>query len=284
MGKNHAGILRANERKKSMNTLRVALYCLLGGLSLAPMALGNHQWGWTWLAGIVLAAGFVPTALFGPRGAVRQFAVIAPVLLIVTVLCLWSEAVIFVQVPEMQQHAVGILAGSAVIYLVAGLVLAALAAILKLPHADVVAPRMHSGIRTVYAVLGSAVTYVIFYLVFGWLVFHFLTHGYYPDATQQVAKLGNWFWLIQFGRGILMTLAILPFIYSLRMPRWQAALAAGSLLWIAGGLAPLLLPNELMGSALRFMHAGEILTQNFPLGVAAVLLLRKPDATRPRPG
>jgi hypothetical protein len=266
-----------------MKTLRVALYCLLGGLSLGPMALGNHRWGWTWLAGIVLAAGFVPITLFGPRGAIRQFAVIAPILLIVTVLCLWSEAVIFVQAPEVQQHAVGILAVSAMIYLIAGLVLAVLAAVLKLPYTDAVAPRMHSGIRTGYAVMGSAVTYVIFYLVFGWLVFHFFTHSYYPDATQQVAKLGNWFWLIQIGRGILMTLAILPLIYSLRMPRWQAALAAGSLLWIAGGLAPLLLPNELMVPALRFLHAGEILTQNFPLGVAAVLLLRKPDTAGASP-
>jgi hypothetical protein len=264
-----------------MKTLRVALYCLLGGLSLAPMALGNHQLAWTWLAGVVLAAGFVPVALFGPRGVIRQFAVIAPVLLIVSHLCLWSEMKIFVQAPEVQQNAVSILVGGAVIYLIAAIVLAALTAVLKLPYSDAVPPRMHSGIRILYGVLGSNAVYVICYLVFGWLVFHFFTHGYYPDATQQVAKLGNWFWGIQLSRAILMTLALLPLAFTLRMRRWQAALAAGSMMWIAGGLVPLLLPNELMVPMQRFLHAAEILTQNFPLGVAAVLLLRKPDTAAP---
>lgn len=122
---------------------------------------------------------------------------------------------------------------------------------------------------------------MIFYLVFGWLVFHFLTNGYYPDATQQVAKLGNWFWLIQLARGILMTLAILPLVYSLRMRRWQAALAAGSLMWIAGGLVPLLLPDDLMVPTQRFIHVFEILTQNFPFGVTAVLLLRRSETAVP---
>jgi hypothetical protein len=121
-----------------MKTLGLALYCLLSGLSLAPLALGNHHLVWTWLAGMVLAVGFVPVALFGPRGAIRQFAVIAPVPLIVTHLCLWSEAVIFVQAPEIQQHVVGMLVGGAVTYLIAAIVLAALAAFLRLPYTDAV--------------------------------------------------------------------------------------------------------------------------------------------------
>jgi hypothetical protein len=58
------------------------------------------------------------------------------------------------------------------------------------------------------------------------------------------------------------------------MRRWPAAIAIGILMWVVGGLAPLLVPNELMGSTQRFIHIVEILTQNVSLGVTAVLLLR----------
>jgi hypothetical protein len=42
---------------------------------------------------------------------------------------------------------------------------------------------------------------------------------------------------------------------------WQAAITVGILLWVVGGLAPLLVPNALRGSTQRFIHIAEILTQ-----------------------
>jgi hypothetical protein len=71
-----------------------------------------------------------------------------------------------------------------------------------------------------------------------------------------------------------MTLAVVPVIYTLRLPRWQAALAVGAMLWVIGGVSPLVVPNSLMVTAQRYIHIVEILTQNFPLGITAVLLLR----------
>jgi hypothetical protein len=71
-----------------------------------------------------------------------------------------------------------------------------------------------------------------------------------------------------------MTLATLPIIYTLRMRRWPAALAVGTLLWVVGGAAPLLVPNALMIPVQRYIHIVEILTQNMSLGITAVLLLR----------
>jgi hypothetical protein len=71
-----------------------------------------------------------------------------------------------------------------------------------------------------------------------------------------------------------MTVAVLPLIYTLRLPRWQAALAVGLLAWIVGGGAPLLVPNGVMVTAQRYIHIVEIFTQNFSLGVTAVWLLR----------
>jgi hypothetical protein len=46
-----------------MRKLAVALYCLLGGLPLTISALSTGGF-WRWPSGIVLAASFVPVALF----------------------------------------------------------------------------------------------------------------------------------------------------------------------------------------------------------------------------
>jgi hypothetical protein len=56
--------------------------------------------------------------------------------------------------------------------------------------------------------------------------------------------------------------------------RWQMAIAIGMIVWVAGGRAPLLVPNELMGTTQRMIHIVEILTQNAPLGITAGLSLR----------
>lgn len=261
-----------------MRILRVVLYSLLGGLSLTTAALGNRGFDWCWLAGILLSASFVPVALFGPRRALSQFGVVAPVLLIVTVLCLWSEAVILVQAPEIQQHAVRNLVGASVIYLIVATALAILAVLLKLPRMDGPNVALRSAGKAALLVVVCGAAYVLYYLVFGSITYRFFTKDYYPDAPQLVARLGLWFWVIQLGRGVLMTLAVLPVIRKLRMSRVQAAIAVGLILWVAGGAAPLLLPNSLMGPTQRFIHAIEILTQNVPLGITAVLLLRAKQA------
>src|SRR3974377_1877460 len=112
-----------------MNNLRVSLYFVIVGLGVTIGASGTGGFGWWWLAGILFATAFAPVALFGPRGWFAQFGVIVPVFMMVTVLCLWSEALIFV--PVFQQHAVGILVAPAVMYAILAAVLAALAVILK---------------------------------------------------------------------------------------------------------------------------------------------------------
>ena len=126
----------------------------------------------------------------------------------------------------------------------------------------------------VLLILCSGWSYVLYYLVFGAITYQFFTKGYYPEAQQTVARLGLWFWGIQLGRGVLMTLAVLPVILTLRMRRWNAAIVVGLLIWILGGLALLVVPNQLLGGTQRLIHTVEIFTQNFSLGVTAVFLLR----------
>jgi len=256
--------------------LRVVLYCLLRGLPLSIAAWGAGHFAWWWLSGILFAGSFVPIALFGPRTALGQFAAIAPELMIVTVLCLWSEGLIFL--PQNGQNVVRDLLSSIVMYLILAVVLAVLARLLKLAKPTDLPPTHRSFTGAAMAVLLSGFAYVLYYLVFGAITYQFFTKGYYPEAEQAVARLGLWFWGIQLARGLLMTLAVVPVMLALRMKRWHAAIVVGLLLWITGGLGLLVVPNAIMGVGQRFIHTVEIFTQNFSLGVTAVLLFRPRSA------
>jgi len=257
--------------------LRIGLYCLLGGLFLTTSALGAGHFGWWWLSGIMLAASCVPMARFGPRHFLAQFAVLALPLVVVGVVCMMSEAYLFF--PAQRGNVASAVGGSTIQFLIMAALLAALAKLLKLNESSPRAAVPRSAEMATLMVLLSGLCYVIYYLVFGGITFQFFTKQYYPHAQEAVMPLGLWFWGIQLARGVLMTLAVLPSIYTLRLSRWQAALAVGALLWVVGGAAPLAVPNPLMVTAQRFIHVVEILTQNFSLGVTAVLLLR-PKAGR----
>lgn len=251
---------------------RVVLYCALGGLPMVIAAMGAGHFAWWWISGIVLAAAFVPVAVFGPRSFLGQFAVIAPVLAIVTVLCTWSEALIFAA--GFREHATQNLMAPLIMYFIVAVVLAALAPLLKLPKTSGSTVEHRPVAIAIALIAVCGVAYVVYYLIFGSITYDYFTKGYYPEAVHIAQAMGIWFWMIEFGRGVLMTLAVLPAIYTLRMSRWQTAIAIGVLIWVAGGLAPLLVPNAFLGTTQRIIHVFEILSQNAPLGITAGLLLR----------
>jgi hypothetical protein len=254
--------------------LRIVLYCVFGGLAMTMAALGAGHFASWWIAGIVLAAAFVPVAMFGPRRFAGQLAVVLPPLFVISVLCTWSEALLFVATPGMKQNALRDLRGELFMYLIVGGVLATLAIMLKLGRDSECVPKLRAPSSIVLMVALAGVIYVVCYLVTGGITYQFFTKQYYPDAVKIVAPLGMWFWAIQFTRGVLMTIAVLPMIFTLRINRMNTTIAVGLLVWVAGGLALLIPPNPFMGSTQRFIHTIEILTQNFPLGVVAVLLMR----------
>lgn len=252
--------------------LRIGLYCLLGGLAPAIAALGAGHFAWWWLSGVILTAAFVPVARFGPQHMLGQFGAIILLLVIVGPVCTGVEAVIFL--PGQKEGAGRNLAGYVMLYLIVAGVLTLLAKTLRLTESSPSTVERRPAASTAVMVGLSGLAYVVYYLVFGSATHQFFTRQYYPEALEIVAQLGLWFWVIELTRGILMTLAALPIIYTLRMRRWPAALAVGALLWIVGGAAPLVVPNAFMIPAQRFIHIVEILTQNMPLGITAALLLR----------
>jgi len=79
-----------------MKNLRIALYCVLGGLSFAIVFAGAGHFGWQWLGGIVLSAAFVPLARFGPRRPLAQLGAVFLPLFVVGSLCTVSEAALFI--------------------------------------------------------------------------------------------------------------------------------------------------------------------------------------------
>jgi hypothetical protein len=252
--------------------LRIVLFCLLGGLCFTVSAIGAGHFGWYLLSGIVIAAAIYPVVRFGPRHPLAQFGAIVLVLLVIGLFCTMSEGALFY--PEMRpQMTVSLLRGTAT-YVLAAAVLAGLAKWLKLTDPEARPISHRSPVKATLLVLLSAFLYLVYYEVFGGLTYQFFTRQYYPHAAEQAMALGIWFPIYQLMRGIAMTLAALPVIYALRLPRWQAAITVGLLIWVVGGAAPLLVPNATMVTAQRYIHIGEIFTQNFSLGVTALLLLR----------
>jgi hypothetical protein len=257
-----------------MTKLRIALFCVIGGLPLAFIAPTRNATLQCWLAGILLAACFVPVALYGPKTILAQFGVIGTAVLFVTSFCTWTEAMLFMP-SAFKGHPWQALIGGSIVYLVIALILSVLARVLKLnreSERETIAPKLS---MVPLLIIAAGIAYAIYYFIFGAITFKFFTYKYYPDAVQLAASWGMWFWVLQIGRGILMTLSILPILYTLRLSRAKLALTAGMVVWIAGGAAPLLIPMDFMTPTQRFIHVIEILTQNFSLGVTAAYLLRR---------
>lgn len=252
--------------------MRIALFCLLGGLCFTISAMGAGHFGWWYVSGLLTVAALVPVVRFGPRGMVAQGVTMFVMLVLIGLVCTLSEGVVFF--PEKKAQMIAGFVGGSVLYLIVAVVLAVLAKLLKLRKEQNEEIAHRSVGMAIPMVLLAAFSYLVYYEIFGAITYQFFTKGYYPHAVEQVSAMGAWFFGYQIARGLVMTLSILPVIYALRLPRWQAALIVGLLVWVIGGAAPLLVPNEMMGATQRYIHIGEIFTQNFLLGVTATLLMR----------
>jgi len=261
--------------------VRLALFCLLGGLCFTVSALGEGHFGWWYLSGVVMTAALAPVVRFGTRSLIGQWGTLAMVLVVIGLVCTLSEAVVFF--PEQKAQMVVAMTGGTVLYLLASAVMTLIAKMLKLRKDGAPAVTHRSIALAIPMILLAAISYLVYYEIFGAITFTYFTKGYYPHAVEQVMAMGAWFYAYEIARGLLMTLAALPVIYTLRLPRWQAAVIVGLIMWVVGGAGPLLTPNTMMNAAQRFIHVAEIFTQNFSLGVTATLLLRPRKAALQAP-
>jgi hypothetical protein len=249
---------------------RLTIYCAAAGLCIAVMGKGE-QFALSLLSGAAIGAAFIPIARNGPRGFLGQFIAMLSVLLIVGTLCSVLEAVVFL--PDARMDVMRLLTRGVGVNLLLATVLATMATAMKLPvleSGDL--PTIRGPFGATAMILLCGVLYVIYFLVFGSIALIFV-RKYYAHALHP----GPWFFPYEIGRGVLMTLALLPIIATLRLPRLRAALAVGVLLWIVGGGAALLLPNPYMVAPQRYIHIAEIMAENVLLGMTAVFLLRRSD-------
>lgn len=263
---------------------RILMYCLVVSYLLAALATQSLRpsgaTAWWWLSGFLLAASLVPVILWGPRRGIMRFFVFWSLLMGVGSLSLWIEALIFLKASPAQQ--LQDLWAPIVLFTVFALLLTLLMRPFGLSSAQPasgapLAPAANRS-RIGMALVAGPLAYLALYYVFGALFFRLFTHSFYqnpslPLRVDMVTRLGLWFPVIEFGRGLLMAVAALPFVFFVRMRRWPTAVSLAAMFWVVGGLAPLLLPNAFMPLRLRAFHILEIFTQNAAFGLVLGLLL-----------
>jgi uncharacterized membrane protein (DUF485 family) len=258
------------------------LFTVTVNRSVSPASLG-----WALLQGLVITAAFYPVVRWTEIKPLKLFGALWLVLIIVGVVTIASEGAIFTHV-SLRDMLLGNL-NNALGYTVLAVAMAYLPSRLGLCAGPGETPKLRSARMTAFAVLPASVFYLVVYFIFGGIFYAAFTKPYY---THQVAggellnvdlpvTVAAWLPFIQIARGALMTVAMIPIVRMLRLRRWSTAVVVGSIIWVVGGLAPLLPPNPIMPGILRLYHTLEIFTQNFALGVAVTLLMRGKHVIEP---
>ena len=135
------------------------------------------------------------------------------------------------------------------------------------------APEKRAWYSWIWRFLLSAFSYLIFYFVFGAINYVLVTKPYYEThASGLVVPSSRIVLMAEMVRAPLIVLAIVPLILTLKMKKRWLAVLCGMILFVIGGIIPLLLESALP-DFLRFASAIEIFFQNFFTGVVAVALL-----------
>jgi hypothetical protein len=268
---------------------RGLLYCVLCGLIFALVTHASFrfspQLAWFWLEGFLMAAAFFPVVRWGPRKPLALFATIWLVLIFVGGVVLNVDTLIFTTFTFRQVVGFVLHNGLAQTVLAAALVLLAGPFRLRDVQREVALAPL-STVSASWRVAVGGLVYLVFYYVFGGIFYTLFTRPYYENPTpglpvtvSMAAALGIWFPIIQFGRGVFLTLSSVPLARGLRASRGVTCVVLGAVLWVLGGLGPLLVTGDMLPGEMRFYHTVEILLQHGGLGIVLGLLLRpKPKA------
>ncbi len=261
--------------------LRMLLYCVLCGLFLSWGGHdgGGHLMSWWWLQGIVLTAGLFPIVHFGAANFLRRLASVWMLLVLVSCFSTWLEGRVYLPLADSSRPK--ILMAGFLLYTILAVVIAGLAGLFDLVAADGESPETRDADGIVVVMLAGGVVYLLCHWMFGALFFRYFTHSYYSSVLELkvgldgVRQMGSRLAIIEFGRGALMALAVVPAIAIMRVDRTKSAIIAGLVLWIAGGLALQIAPNPIIPQHLRWLYTWQILLQNFPVGFITAWVMRK---------
>jgi hypothetical protein len=144
------------------------------------------------------------------------------------------------------------------------------------PNADRNELKLHANWPLRVPIVGF--TYVILFFVAGALVFPYVEHFY---ANRVMPELGELV-IVEFIRGMVYAIAMLPAARLMAGHRWRAAAILSLCVAVFGGVAPLLLPNnKYLPADILPYHLVEVGCENFLLGaIGAWLFVGKASGAR----
>lgn len=120
----------------------------------------------------------------------------------------------------------------------------------------------------------SDFTYLFLYFGTGMIIFPYVKDFY---ATQRVPPMGTIAALQLLVRGPVFVLICLGLTRMLGLPRLKGALTVGLVFTLVSGVAPLLMPNPFFPDAVRWVHFGEVTSENFVFGAIVAWLWGQPQ-------
>ena len=120
----------------------------------------------------------------------------------------------------------------------------------------------------------SSLSFIIFYFIFGAVNYALVTKPYYEThiggltvPAPQVVLMA------ELMRAPLIVLSVLPLLVTIRTTRRRLAVICGIILFVVGGVVPLLQQVNTLPLFLLVASAWEIFFQNFPTGAVVAVLL-----------
>jgi hypothetical protein len=126
----------------------------------------------------------------------------------------------------------------------------------------------------IWRFLTSAMSYLMFYLIFGGLNYQLVTKPYYEShAGGLTVPAPEIVFIIELIRSLIIVFSIFLFLLSARGTRRQLMISTGWLLFAIGGIVPLIWQIGTLPLFLLFASAAEIFFQNFLTGIVAARLM-----------
>lgn len=247
----------------------VAISGAYAAIALLPVGAGSPDVALTVVCGVALAGGVVLVAGWMTASRPVHFGVWFA-LIFLNLASVAVEGTLFAPTAAPPSS----LGANLVRLLVAAVVLAGLAAALFGRDAGIhwaaATPRTLSG--WLWRLLAASAVYVLLYLVIGGVNYTLVTRPYYEThAGGLTLPSAQTVLLYEPVRGILIALSVLPLALALRIRTAFVAVVAGVMLFVVGGLVPLL-PQTSLPLDLRLASLWEIFGQNFLTGVAIAYL------------
>lgn len=250
------------------------LLAKLVGLSLPEAKDTPVTLIWTFAGGVIAGLFLGPVASYIPVSSMRHIVVWSSVLLF-NLVSVAIEGYFFA--PDLIGDSLtGLILQQVLTALVTGWVITMLFA-----PKEIVAPVPRSS-RSLFSWSWrfslSALSYVVFYFIFGAINFAFVTRPYYETHTGGLTVPPLWAVLIAEPiRGVLIVTSALPFLLALRAEKRRLILLTGLILFSIGGLVPLTMQASVLPFLLLAASAVEILFQNFSTGAVTALLLGRSE-------